>query len=137
MMDNLRVFNTFEQKAVSSRSDRQEKARPKLSKREIVDKVNRHFSKKASKGEASVTSKGQQLGAGFMNGDYEKGKKPLLRPQEIEGSEGLERPSDIGLNDPVNPMTHEKLKTVLRSGAFSFNESEKNVLAQILNPSES
>ena len=40
--------------------------------------------------------------------------------------------SDVKLNDPTDPNTQEKLKSVLRNGAFSFSSREKETLEKIL-----
>lgn len=39
---------------------------------------------------------------------------------------------DVGLNDPKDPMTTEKLKGVLTSGGVNFSAKEREVLAGIL-----
>lgn len=40
--------------------------------------------------------------------------------------------SDVKENNPSSPETREKLKTVLTSGAFSFNPQERENLERIL-----
>jgi len=40
--------------------------------------------------------------------------------------------SDISDNDPNSAETTEKLKEILKSGAFSFSDREKSTLAKIL-----
>ncbi len=40
--------------------------------------------------------------------------------------------SAIGLNDPNNPATHEKLKSAINSGMINFSPKERKVLANIL-----
>lgn len=40
--------------------------------------------------------------------------------------------SDVGTNDPTDPTTVEKLKSVLSSGAVNFSGREKEVLEKIL-----
>jgi len=40
---------------------------------------------------------------------------------------------DIGKNDPAHTMTQDKLKDILKTGAFSFNEKERKALSEILN----
>lgn len=45
----------------------------------------------------------------------------------------LEKPSDVGVNDPNDPVTSSKLKSVLDMGAFNFNPKEREVLSRILN----
>ena len=39
---------------------------------------------------------------------------------------------DIKLNDPNDPNTREKLKTMMKSGGFNFSPQERSALAQIL-----
>lgn len=39
---------------------------------------------------------------------------------------------DIGNNDPNSDVTREKLKGLLKSGGFKFNDKERKALAQIL-----
>ncbi len=166
-MDKLRVFTTFEQKTTSvqkkgkgKRSRKSKKvelpAKERLSSSEIRDKVSKHFGAKKSNSFSKVSNKGQALGAGYMNGDFADGKKPVLRPKqapvagpedtkdaqgesnneskEVESSEPG-RPSDVGSNNPADAMTQEKLKSALSTGAFSFNPKEQEVLASILNGS--
>ena len=41
---------------------------------------------------------------------------------------------DIGKNDPTDTVTQEKLKGLLRSGGFNFNQKERAALKDILNP---
>lgn len=41
--------------------------------------------------------------------------------------------SDVGKNDPTDTNVHEKLKDILQTGAFSFNEKERKALSSILN----
>lgn len=56
----------------------------------------------------------QKLGEGFMKSDDH-----LLK-------------SDVQLNNPEDPVTSEKLKSVLTTGAFNFSSKERDVLAKIL-----
>lgn len=39
---------------------------------------------------------------------------------------------DVGLNNPDSQLTHDKLKQVLKTGAFKFNDKERATLAKIL-----
>lgn len=39
---------------------------------------------------------------------------------------------DVNKNDPADSITQDKLKQVLRTGAFNFNEKERNALQEIL-----
>jgi len=59
-------------------------------------------------------------------------------PKNVKGKKlGFESESstasDVGLNNPDDPMTSEKLKSVLQSGAVNFNGKEKEILGKILN----
>lgn len=40
--------------------------------------------------------------------------------------------SDVSKNDPNSPETTEKLKSILSTGAFHFNEKERDALSKIL-----
>ena len=68
------------------------------------------------------------------------GEKMGLSRYEKEGNEidtktgtkNLERPSDVGLNDPNDPATRGKLKNLLSNGAVTFNERQRGVLEKIL-----
>jgi hypothetical protein len=84
-----------------------------LSKSEIREKLaaNAEISD-AAKAKASA-NKGPKLGEGFMGNDH------VLK-------------SDVQLNSPEDPVTAEKLKTVLSNGAFNFNPKERDVLSKIL-----
>ena len=41
--------------------------------------------------------------------------------------------TDVDKNDPNDTNVQEKLKSILRTGAFSFSQKEKDALGQILN----
>lgn len=56
---------------------------------------------------------------------------------EIKENPDTENPDyqlkgDVGLNHPQDPNTKEKLKSILRVGAFNFSEKEKAALGKIL-----
>ncbi len=59
-------------------------------------------------------------------------KKPLVSIQKEIGEDEAKASGAIGLNDPNNPETHEKLKSILKAGAFNFSEKEKKALSSIL-----
>jgi hypothetical protein len=52
--------------------------------------------------------------------------------EHVDGGAGHLLNSDITQNDPTAPETQEKLKKVISTGAFSFNEKERAVLEKIL-----
>jgi len=39
---------------------------------------------------------------------------------------------DIDSNDPTSSVTHDKLKEILKTGAFNFSEKERATLSNIL-----
>lgn len=43
---------------------------------------------------------------------------------------------DIGKNDPKSETTQEKLRGILRTGAFHFNDKERGALQEILGESK-
>lgn len=90
---------------------------PKLevSDRDIREKLASHVETSNTAKSQVLQKNSKALGAGFMN---EKDSHLLL--------------SDVKLNDPTDSNTQEKLKTVLRNGAFSFNPREKETLEKIL-----
>lgn len=55
------------------------------------------------------------------------------KPKKLVNAQGEEIRSDVGLNDPKDPATQEKLKELLKTNAFSFSQKEKDALANILN----
>lgn len=88
--------------------------RKELSDGEIREKIaaNAEISD-AAKAKAAA-NKGPKLGEGFMG----------------ENDHVLK--SDVQLNSPDDPVTAEKLKSVLSNGAFNFNPKEREVLSKIL-----
>lgn len=52
--------------------------------------------------------------------------------EHVPPEEGHLLKSDVGSNNPDDPATAEKLKGILSSGGFSFNEKERATLAKIL-----
>lgn len=125
-MDRLRVFSTFHstsrtfnkkpkvQKKALPRDEngminRSLEEKPYVSRQEILDKLN-----KAKEGTLGAQRKisGQKFGMDFMEDDPSVG--------------------DVKKNDPRDPMTSEKLKSMLDSGAVNFNGKEKEILKQIL-----
>lgn len=84
--------------------------KPYKSSREIREKVE--LNRKKS-GMPVKKDMGQKFGMSYM---------------EAEPTVG-----DVGVNNPKDPMTKEKLKTLLSSGAMVFGDKEKQVLAKILN----
>lgn len=89
--------------------------KPYVSDREIREKLKKRMEGKMISAQAQKKVAGQKLGSGFMQGEEVK--------------------SDISTNDPNDPMTKEKLKTLLGKGAMNFDPKHREVLAKILNKS--
>ncbi len=90
--------------------------KPELSPGEIRDRIEQHREKSAPKGAQNLMAK---------RAEYEK---KIEKGEEVD----VTPPGDVGLNDPTDPMTTEKLKTVLSTGGINFSEKEREVLGKIL-----
>jgi hypothetical protein len=84
-----------------------------ISDSEIREKLAANTDISAAAKQKAIQST-QRLGEGFMKTDDH-----LLK-------------SDVQVNNPEDPVTAEKLKTVLSNGAFGFNAKERDVLSKIL-----
>lgn len=88
--------------------------KPFKSRSEIIEKIEKNNISTERKNTKPVS--GQKFGMAFMD--------------EQDGP--VEAPGDIAKNDPRDPMTTEKLKSMLHSGAVNFSGKEQEVLAKIL-----
>jgi hypothetical protein len=142
--------NAPKEGAAVKKNGKGRKHAPVPEKQEVSDREIRE--KLASHVETSNTAKSQvlqknskALGAGFMNEDFKA--KPVVAEVAVAGDAAAvgedEKKadsvkdshlllSDVKLNDPTDPNTQEKLKSVLRNGAFSFSSREKETLEKIL-----
>lgn len=64
-------------------------------------------------------------------------KAPPPKPQVEINSKGVKNSDeedfgDIKKNDPTSEITQEKLRGILKSGGFQFNDKERKALGQIL-----
>ncbi len=85
----------------------------------------------------------QKLGEGFLNAELpaKKIEAPVAPAENKAEAKEPSDPnfkdhvvkSDVGINDPTDSTTTEKLKTVISKGAFNFNPRERDVLDKILN----
>lgn len=68
-----------------------------------------------------------------------KKAKPISKPDEDQEfkmknvKKDLTLKSDVEANDPNDTNVQEKLKSILKTGAFNFSQKEKEALGQILN----
>jgi hypothetical protein len=110
-----------------------------VSASEIREKLASHVeTSNTAKSKIVQKNNSKPLGSGFMNEDA----KPIVTSPETEGAEPTEKISslkkshlllsDVKLNDPNDSNTQEKLKSVLKMGAFNFNPKEKDALEKIL-----
>ena len=110
-----------------------------ISANEIREKLASHSELSNSAKSQMIQKNSQALGAGFMNQDA----KPLVVAtdpddiaEQVESKSSLKDShlllTDVKLNDPNDSNTQEKLKTVLKMGAFNFNPKEKEALEKIL-----
>lgn len=122
----------------AEKAEKTEKAQ--VSDQEIREKLAAHV--ETSNGAKSKAIKSTQpLGAGFMNAEAKPNVPAVAVEGAAEGAETEEKKSlkeshllmsDVKLNDPKDSNTQEKLKSILRNGAFSFNPKEKDTLERIL-----
>ncbi len=136
-----------------------EKPEKKYSDGEIRQRITDHVEKSNTAKNMTKAKNQPLLGAGFMDEgvvnsqkqklieiEAQKKANELANPnaKKIEAVSGedekvtinvgkLEKPSDVGVNDPKDPVTSSKLKSVLDMGAFNFNPKERDVLSRILN----
>lgn len=127
-------------KAVKGRKSAAVAPKAEVSDREIRDKLASHVETSNTSKSQTLQKNSKALGAGFLSSD----KPPAMLKAEVkdgvspdeESESSLKKShlllSDVKLNDPTDSNTQEKLKTVLRSGAFSFNPKEKETLEKIL-----
>ena len=105
----------MERKSKSSKlaKNRPIRERKKLSASEIRDKIEIHKEK-------NTVAKSKEV------------KKTATNTKMKNVDDSFVLNPDIQLNDPKDPVTSEKLKSLLKSGAFSFSGKEQSVLAKIL-----
>jgi len=120
---------------------------PSLSASEIRQKVEEHQTGRAQK-KVMVNTANKQTSEFMKEQPIEVPKTSIipdkaLNPAEVikeepavgehvEPSKGHVLASDIAKNDPNLPETTEKLKSLLSTGAFAFNDKEREALSKIL-----
>jgi hypothetical protein len=123
-----------------------------VSEQEIREKLASHVETSNTAKSKVLQQNSKQLGSGFMNeskpapvavGAPGEPVMPIVEAENGEKAEPVEVKdsvkeshllmSDVKLNDPKDPNTQEKLKSVLSMGAFNFNPREREALDKILN----
>jgi len=84
-----------------------------FSRQDIIEKLERHKAGSSVKKSAHKT-------------------KARSNPFTVSVGGAPDRPSEVGLNDPNDSNTVEKLKSIIRNGGFNFSEKEKKALSEIL-----
>lgn len=128
-MDNLRVFSTFKsaQGSFSGRSVMSKKERLKNLPRDKNGMVERSLDNKESLSRNEILEK------------LKKAKGPEQHQKKVQGQRfgdsfmADEASGDVKKNDPRDPMTTEKLKSMLNSGVVNFSGKEQEILSKILN----
>lgn len=117
--------------------------KPQVSEAEIREKLASHVETSNTAKAQLIQKNSKPLGAGFMNSDAPP-VVPATKEVKVENDDAKDDEktdsvkeshlllSDVKLNDPKDPNTQEKLKSVLVSGAFNFNPREKETLEKIL-----
>lgn len=99
-----------------------QKASAPISEEQVRKKIEAKFGKeileKPKKDEAQISQKSKQLSQAET--------KIIDKDDVVIG--------DIGKNNPADSVTQDKLKHLIRSGGFSFNEKERLALQEILKP---
>lgn len=117
-----------------------------VSEREVREKLAAHVETSNTAKSKVLQQNSKQLGAGFMNEEMKPAPVEVKKAESAPASEEENKDekkdsvqeshllmSDVKLNDPKDPATQEKLKTVLAKGAFNFNPKERETLDKILN----
>ena len=149
----MKIFSAPENTAIATEPKKMGRARLKhvasekmpISEQEIREKLAAHVETSNTAKSITLQKNSKQLGAGFMNEDMKPApivaEKPKANEQASVDEEAGPKSSvkdshlllsDVKLNDPKDPETQEKLKSVLSKGAFNFNPREKEALEKIL-----
>ena len=135
-MDGIRTFRSFQKQTVT----RTQKRAPKKNSKKAVS--NSGASDDLRGGRPSMVvrdlSEKPRIARTEILKKLEDNNRTKFVPKNVKGKKlGFESESstasDVGLNNPDDPMTSEKLKSVLQSGAVNFNGKEKEILGKILN----
>ncbi len=152
----MKIFNAPETKAISESGAASKQRGPRarkhatlpekkeISENEVREKLAAHVETSNTAKSKVLQQNSQQLGSGYLNTDTPPAPKivapPIAAAQVTEGPEESDSVkdahlllSDVKLNDPKDPNTQEKLKSVISRGAFNFNSREREALDKILN----
>lgn len=143
-MDSVRTFKSFQKISHSTRgrrlqrvssldsrnSHRESDSRPVMRHRDLSEKPSLDRDEILKKLQDS--KKGKFIPSGKKTAPKSTDDSKNSKGEGKQVSEAT-TPSDVGLNDPNDPMTSEKLKSVLQAGGVNFSGKEKEILSKILN----
>ncbi len=102
------------------------------SDQEIRDKVKNNKKAKLEKSKPSEPAFKSSIPETFEELNLRKAQVKKVPPKpEVDNEEIMFKP-DVSLNDPNDPTTIEKLKSVLGAGGINFSAKERSVLEKIL-----
>lgn len=101
---------------VNSPTNQAQKTKKNISREDILAKVKSKFGDKAAPKKTAPKEKVEV-------------SKNAKQKEQVESKEF----GDIGKNDPNSDMTKEKLRGILKTGAFNFSDAERSTLNDILN----
>lgn len=113
-----------------------------ISDNEIREKLAAHVETSNTAKSKELMQNSQKFGTGFMNPDAKpvpvvakeiEKEKEEAEVDEEKSSDAHLLKTDVNLNDPKDPTTSEKLKSIISKGAFNFNPREREALDKILN----
>ncbi len=109
------------------------KRKPRPNDSVIREKFKQFKADKIAKMQEAIAAKEKPA---FAMPEIDEAKKPKQQEKldkKPEKELDKEPVGQIGLNDPNNTDTAEKLRDLISSGGFNFSDKEKSVLSKILN----
>lgn len=139
--NKMRIGNMF--KDTIHKGSRREADSPVKARKKSIPK------KRAAEASVKVSLSASQIRAKVEKLKNPKDEKTVIEPiiespkieqldniEEVGNSEEKVIIGDIKDNSPQDPLVREKLRAIMKSGAFSFNDKTQNILSGILGESE-
>lgn len=111
-------------KVNSASSQKNDATTKKLSEDEVRKKIAEKFGKDVG---APKSKEADEVEVSNKAKNMAKGETKVVEKEDAVIG-------DVGKNDPNDVVTQEKLKTLLRTGAFQFSDREREALKDILKP---
>lgn len=90
------------------------------------------ISKKKSSQEEINNRLKEKFGSKIKTKKPEPAQEPAAKAEEIKQNFNVNQVATVGENAPDSEVTQDKLREILKTGAFDFNQKERKVLANIL-----